>query len=141
MDVNLCFECGAAADHNHHVVPRSLGGTKTIPLCHKCHGLAHGRDGARNTSELTRLALKKKKEAGERVGDIPFGFSLAEDGKSLILNEYEQLVILEILELRKKGLSMKKICNYLTDFRFKPRKGKWNKETIRRVLVKNLEVQ
>jgi 5-methylcytosine-specific restriction endonuclease McrA len=38
-----CFECGAPAAHQHHVVPRSLGGTKTVPLCEGCHGKVHGR--------------------------------------------------------------------------------------------------
>ena len=36
-----CFECGDLAIHNHHVVPRSLGGKKTIPLCANCHSKAH----------------------------------------------------------------------------------------------------
>lgn len=42
MDRTVCFECGGVAHHQHHVVPRSQGGTKTIPLCVTCHGLAHG---------------------------------------------------------------------------------------------------
>lgn len=36
-----CFECGENADVNHHVIPQSLGGTKTVPLCNKCHSLVH----------------------------------------------------------------------------------------------------
>jgi 5-methylcytosine-specific restriction endonuclease McrA len=31
----------APASHQHHVVPRSLGGVATVPLCHDCHGKAH----------------------------------------------------------------------------------------------------
>jgi 5-methylcytosine-specific restriction endonuclease McrA len=28
-----CFECGSPASHHHHVIPHSLGGTQTVPLC------------------------------------------------------------------------------------------------------------
>ena len=136
----LCFECGKKAHHNHHVIPRSLGGKKTIPLCHKCHGLAHGKDGLRNTGELAKLALRKKRDAGERIGSVDFGFSLAGDGKTLIENEYEQGVIKEVLKLNEDGYSLRKICKHLTHLRFKPRGEKWNMETIRRVLIKNNRV-
>lgn len=37
-----CFECGQPADVRHHVVPLSLGGSKTVPLCIGCHKKAHG---------------------------------------------------------------------------------------------------
>lgn len=38
---NLCFECNQPADVNHHVIPQSMGGTKTVPLCNKCHSMVH----------------------------------------------------------------------------------------------------
>jgi hypothetical protein len=37
-----CIECGAEAEHRHHVVPRSKGGSATVPLCKICHAKAHG---------------------------------------------------------------------------------------------------
>lgn len=40
-----CFECGEPSRHEHHVVPRKLGGTKTVPLCRRCHAKAHGCNG------------------------------------------------------------------------------------------------
>lgn len=33
----LCIVCKAEAVAEHHQPPRSLGGTKTYPLCHRCH--------------------------------------------------------------------------------------------------------
>jgi hypothetical protein len=36
-----CFECDNEAEQNHHPVPKSRGGTKTIPLCQECHDIAH----------------------------------------------------------------------------------------------------
>lgn len=41
MKNTICFECGKSADVDHHVIPRSKGGTKTIPLCNQCHSLVH----------------------------------------------------------------------------------------------------
>jgi len=42
--VQACFECGEPATSRHHVVPKSRGGTKTVPLCSRCHDMAHGID-------------------------------------------------------------------------------------------------
>lgn len=36
-----CFECGLPGAHRHHVVPQSVGGTKSVSLCVDCHSLAH----------------------------------------------------------------------------------------------------
>ena len=33
MSIKCCFECDMPAEHDHHVVPQSIGGTKTVPLC------------------------------------------------------------------------------------------------------------
>jgi hypothetical protein len=65
-----CFECGEISDlHDHHVVPRSRGGTKTVPLCEECHSKAHHRKKNMNTSTLTRAALQRLKEAGVKLGN------------------------------------------------------------------------
>lgn len=67
IDPNVCFECGAPATERHHVVPASLGGTKTVPLCGICHAKIHDVDGKRRTriAELTKAALDAKKARGE----------------------------------------------------------------------------
>ena len=64
-----CFECGKPASHAHHVVPRSEGGTRTVPLCSECHGKVHGIDYT-NHGELTCKGLKKAAAVG-RVGGRP----------------------------------------------------------------------
>lgn len=44
IPLDTCFQCGVNTNiHQHHVVPRTLGGTETIPLCVNCHGLVHDR--------------------------------------------------------------------------------------------------
>jgi hypothetical protein len=56
-----CFECGSNDTiENHHVVPRVLGGTKTIPLCVKCHGLVHDRDFVKSRT-LQKIGIEKAK--------------------------------------------------------------------------------
>jgi 5-methylcytosine-specific restriction endonuclease McrA len=57
-----CFECGNSATENHHVIPKSLGGTKTVPLCSSCHMKVHGLDGTRRAEshvENTKRGLDK----------------------------------------------------------------------------------
>ena len=69
---NKCFECETTENvERHHVVPKSLGGTKMIPLCEKCHALAHGNSKLRkdNHSQLTKAALAAKKARGEKLGN------------------------------------------------------------------------
>ena len=64
----VCFECGNDDEiHNHHVVPKILGGTKTIPLCVSCHGKVHGIDFI-NHKKLTREGLANAKKRGVKLG-------------------------------------------------------------------------
>ena len=90
-----CFECEKTEDqieiHDHHVVPRSMGGVKTIPLCYVCHAIVHDRS-AVSIKELTKAALQNKKSRGYRVGTLPFGFTSEEDGK-LVEDTTEQAII------------------------------------------------
>jgi len=66
-----CWECEAAGVpiHNHHPVPRSRGGTKTIPLCEPCHSKAHHRKKNMNTSTLSKEAMAKAKARGATFGN------------------------------------------------------------------------
>lgn len=66
--VEGCFECGAPATEAHHVVPRSKGGTRTVPLCSSCHGFVHGQNRRGDISDLTRAALAVKREQGVQLG-------------------------------------------------------------------------
>lgn len=57
--------------------------------------------------ERTKAALAAKKARGERVGTIPYGYSVI-DGK-LVPNEAEQGVLRVVRELRAAGLSLRAI--------------------------------
>ena len=63
-----CFECDSIYDlHEHHVIPRSLGGKRTIKICAICHGKIHNLDFT-NHGNLIKIALKKRKKRGEPLG-------------------------------------------------------------------------
>jgi hypothetical protein len=121
----LCFECDAIADHWHHVVPKSKGGVRTIPLCQQCHAKVHSPH-LLTTCRLTKDALRQKKLRGERIGQVPFGYDLASDGVQLICNEFEMLVIRDIHEMRNRRIGYNKIATRLNQKGIRTKKGgKW----------------
>lgn len=61
-----CFNCDNEAEHLHHVVPRSVGGTAMVPLCTRCHGLAHHIK--MSSSNLIKLGLERAKAKGKKLG-------------------------------------------------------------------------
>jgi len=50
----------------HHVIPKSIGGTKVIPLCTICHGKVHGFK--IGSSHLIKLGQLKAKQRGVKIG-------------------------------------------------------------------------
>ncbi|MDZ7703141.1 MAG: hypothetical protein U5L04_01485 [Trueperaceae bacterium] len=125
--MSTCFECGSTDNlHEHHVVPQGRGGTATVPLCHKCHALAHGHPspGDWDIATLTSEALQHKKANGEYTGGgIPYGYTLDADGSTLLEDPAEQTVIEAVLEHREAGLSLRKVADRLEADGFTTRKG------------------
>jgi hypothetical protein len=71
IDFDKCYECGEPKDDMHHIVPKSKGGTKTIPLCLKCHGLVHDRDFVRHRQLMLEGIMRAKalgKYTGRKLG-------------------------------------------------------------------------
>jgi len=84
----------------------------------------------------TKAAMRAKVKRCERVGRIPYGFDLAEDGVNLVENPNEQRVLVLVAELREAGYSMRKIAAELTS-RGIETKGKsrtWSFSTVQRIL-------
>ena len=54
-EIGPCFECGLPGEYKHHVVPRCLGGTRTIPLCGVCHSKIHDF----TESDLTKMRMAR----------------------------------------------------------------------------------
>ena len=67
IDLDKCFECGEPKQDMHHIIPKSKGGKKMIPLCAKCHGLVHGKDFVKHRI-LLLAGIKKAKEQGKFLG-------------------------------------------------------------------------
>ena len=128
-----CFECGKNANVQHHVVPRSRGGTKTVDLCEPCHGKAHGRK--MKTRQLTIDALRQKKQRGERTGTVPYGYGLASNGIDLVPIVSEQAGLMLIVRMRVEGKTLRQIAEELTAGGFVTKNGKpWSHSTIQGIL-------
>lgn len=63
----------------------------------------------------TKRALGVKRERGERVGGIPYGRALADDGKALVPAPDEEATITRARELRAAGLSLSAVGRALAD--------------------------
>lgn len=83
----------------------------------------------------TKTALATKKRRGERVGSIPYGYSLAADGIHLECNETEQRIVSLVVEYRTEGLSLRAVGDRLASRGILPRSGRaWNPKTVSSIL-------
>lgn len=85
-------------------------------------------------SERTTTALAHKRARGERTGEVPFGFSVADDGVMLVENDVEQAAIALVNELREAGLSIRSIAAELNTRGVAARGGRWHPTTVARLL-------
>jgi len=84
----------------------------------------------------TRAALAVKRERGERVGTIPYGYRLAVDGKHLEKCPDEQAVVMRARELREDGLSLRGIGRALLAEGRKPRNARnWHVQVLGRLVA------
>ena len=139
IDKKSCFECGSNEElHFHHPVPKSRGGTRTIPLCEPCHSKAHHRDKNMTTSKITTEALARLRQEGRALGApgrVRYGWS--NKGGFLVKNEEEQLILQEAIVLRSQGYSYPKIADHFTETGRYNRKGnRFTKQAIRQMFVK-----
>ena len=143
-----CFECETTEDlQEHHVVPRSRGGTKTITLCYQCHMKAHGRNGkGLSHSKLTKEGLKKAKARGETLGHLPTLEAHREKGIQTNIQRgqrvakiYGEMIIetKEFLERKNEGnkVSLKKVAECLNEQgKTTPRGKQWNQPQLSMML-------
>ena len=139
-----CFECGTIDDlQEHHVVPRSRGGTKTVTLCYSCHMKAHGRDSkGLQHGRLTKEALQVAKSRGVKLGTHnPKVLAGVKRRRAMETNILLGRVEPIILKAENEGCrTIQSFCDYLNDRDIKTPRGKdWTKGTIHRVLKKILE--
>lgn len=78
-------------------------------------------------SSRTKAAAKAKQARGERWGQVPFGYTLAGDGKRLVPHAAEQAVLARLAALRAAGLSVRGVCRQLEAEGHCTRRGRrWN---------------
>jgi DNA invertase Pin-like site-specific DNA recombinase len=83
----------------------------------------------------TKAAMAAKRSAGHRIGEVPFGWQLADDGR-LVEHEAEQLVLQRIKECRAAGMSLRAIAAILMKAGVATKKGRttWYAETVKSIL-------
>ena len=88
-------------------------------------------------SERTKFAMAHKKSKGERVGKIPFGHDLADDGVNLVRNAAEFQAIELIHSLNAQGYSLRAISAELGALRVPTKQGHavWQHTTVKRILL------
>lgn len=86
--------------------------------------------------ERTREALAFKRQQGERIGSIPYGFTLAHDGRHLVPVPAETQVLAKICRQRSAGASYETIARRLNE-QAAPTKcgGRWYPATVRSVVM------
>jgi DNA invertase Pin-like site-specific DNA recombinase len=72
----------------------------------------------------TKAALAAKRAKGERAGEVPFGYSLAADGRTLESDAGEQAVIAAARELRAEGRALRAVVAALAERGMVSRAGK-----------------
>jgi DNA invertase Pin-like site-specific DNA recombinase len=89
------------------------------------------------TRERTKSAMAIKRANGQRIGTVPYGFDLADDGATLMKNDAEQAVIRAIKAMRSAGKKLKQIADALTECGVPTKTGKstrWTHQAVARIL-------
>lgn len=95
-----CFECGEPATFQHHVIPQSRGGIKTVPLCGRCHGRVHNFTvRSDDHAQLTKEGLAAVRAQGRPIGRPAVG-DRPELGN-------------RIRGMREDGMTLQAICDQL----------------------------
>lgn len=134
--IKQCFECGQPAKYNHHVVPQSLGGTKTIPLCEACHPKAHGEKGYWTTSDLAKQrVLRMRANRQWTGGTVPYGYQLTKE-RRLAYVPHEWQILKTVFVKRLLGFSFFKIAAQLNEVGTPTKNGarEWTRGVIKQIV-------
>ena len=141
---NSCFECNSTTHIvYHHVVPQSLGGKNTIPLCQHCHDKVHQLK-PRNIS-LSALIKNGMQKYKQQHPDKKFGNpnikkirklgTLSNKQKGI---EFYKNIKPTILQYYNQGHTLKQISHILNQQNIKTRYNKpWSEVTVWRIINKH----
>ena len=84
----------------------------------------------------TKAALAAKRSKGEKTGGrVPFGYQLAADGRTLLVDETETEIIDVMRQLRAEGQSFRKIADELNRRGVTAKGGgEWIHTSVRKVI-------
>jgi site-specific DNA recombinase len=87
-------------------------------------------------NERCNEGRKARKAENKRIGEVPFGWTLGDDGKRLIENPEEQETLCLILSLKAQGLTLRGIAERLNILRIPTKKGRglWTHGQVQSVL-------
>jgi hypothetical protein len=109
--LDRCFECGTIGPVDfHHVVPKSKGGTKIIPLCLSCHSKVHGEH-MLNIRKLAKESRNKKIKESKENG-IPHNFGRKEGSVETVdklLSKPKNIKIVNLL--KESNLTVRSIVD------------------------------
>jgi len=85
---------------------------------------------------IETFALRLKIVKHERADQVPYGWTLTDDGKTLVENAAEQRAISLARNLNAKGYSLRAICRELEKEGYQPIGRRWHAKTVRSILKK-----
>lgn len=90
-------------------------------------------------SERTTVAMAHMRDQGRFLGQVPFGYDLAEDGETLIANQDELEAVELIQSLHRKGYSLRSIASELQGANIPTKGGKktWTHTTVQSILKRS----
>jgi DNA invertase Pin-like site-specific DNA recombinase len=88
----------------------------------------------------TRAAMAAARKRGQRIGTVPWGQQVSEDGRTLVPNLEERAVLAEIHRLRNRGYALFSIAEELNDRGLSNRQGRpWLANFIGQLLSRHPE--
>lgn len=92
--------------------------------------------------QRTRAAMAVAKQQGRRVGRVPFGMALGDDGRTLVPNLEERAVLAEIHRLRNRGYALFSIAEELNARGWRNRQNRpWQANFIGQLLSRHPVVE
>ena len=130
-----CFECDSENNIiRHHVVPQSVGGIRTVPLCQVCHDKVHGiKPRNISISELTKRGLSKAKMNGVKLGN-PNIRKISTQGlnaRQIKGEQFRRNIKPLILSLLASGMTITDVADHLNKLNYKTVNNKpWSRVTV-----------
>ena len=137
INTDTCFECGIKEYiERHHIVPKSKGGTKTIPLCYICHRKVHGEDPEKQlcNSTLTKEGIERARKRGAKLGNRTNLKEAQEMGRAKSQSNANEFS-LSLSNLIMNDKTHSEIARQLTNQNIKTRRGKhkWYPSAVRNI--------